>query len=73
MTSTAQPPSIDFDSIRPGDSVTIKTPHGNERRGKVVMKFPTHCVLNGGGRHGTPLVASPRNIVRHRRAPQKRS
>ena len=51
--------------IAPGDRVTIRTPHGQELTGRVVMKLPTHAVLNGGGKHGKPLVADPRNFVRH--------
>ena len=51
--------------IKPGDRITIRTPHGSERTGRVVMWFATHCVLNGGGRHGMPLVATPANFLRH--------
>ena len=29
------------------------------------MRFASHLVLNGGGRHGTPLVATAANYVRH--------
>lgn len=45
-----------FESIKPGDRVTIKTPHGSELTGRAVMfntKFQT-WVLNLGGAHGTP-------------------
>lgn len=45
------------------DRVWIRTPQGQTRSGRVVMRFPTHLVLDGGGRHGTPLVATEENIV----------
>lgn len=51
--------------IRPGDRVRIKTPHGGERTGRVVIQTGTHCVLNLGGKHGTPGVADAGNFVRH--------
>lgn len=49
--------------IRVGDRVTILKPHGNRVTGRVVMVFETHAVLNAGGRHGTPEVATAANIV----------
>lgn len=62
-----------FTAARIGDRVTINVPAGRglrgqewkQRTGRVVMRFATHLVLNGGGRHGTPLVATPENYVRH--------
>lgn len=62
-----------FTAAQRGDMVTINVPNGigrhgvewKQRRGRVVMRFATHLVLNGGGRHGTPLVATPENYVRH--------
>lgn len=48
----------------PGDRVTIVTPHGQTRTGRAVMKGPYGWVLNMGGPHGTPAVATDRNIVR---------
>lgn len=62
-----------FSQARRGDTVVINTPAGigrngpefKQRRGRVVMAFSTHLVLNGGGRHGTPLVATADNYVRH--------
>lgn len=62
-----------FTTARIGDIVMINVPNGigrhgvewKQRRGRVVMRFATHLVLNGGGRHGTPLVATPENYVRH--------
>lgn len=52
-----------FSLIRVGDRVTIVTPHGSRISGRVVMKFATHAVLNTGGRHGTPEIATAANIV----------
>jgi len=62
-----------FVGFKPGDKVVIRVPAGigrngqewAERRGKVVMAFRSHLVLNGGGRHGTPLVATAENFVRY--------
>lgn len=61
-----------FSQARRGDIVVVNVPAGigrngpefKQRRGRVVMAFPTHLVLNGGGRHGTPLVADATNYVR---------
>ena len=54
-----------IEAVRPGSRVTILTPHGNLRTGRAVMRS-SHggWVLNGGGRHGTPLLADDRNTVR---------
>lgn len=51
--------------IRHGDRVTITTPHGQLRTGTAVMKAKGGIgwVLNGGGQHGTPLLATDGNIV----------
>jgi hypothetical protein len=51
--------------IRPGDRLSFKTPHGSEMKGRVVMKFDTHCVLNLGGRHGKPGLCDAANFVQH--------
>jgi hypothetical protein len=50
--------------IKPGDSVTIVTPQGQQRTGRAVMRS-SHggWVLNMGGKHGTPGVADEHNIV----------
>jgi hypothetical protein len=53
-----------FRSASVGDRVTIVTPHGNERTGRVVMKFSSHLVLNLGGAHGTPGIADDSNTIR---------
>ncbi len=52
------------DTIRPRDKVTILTPQGQERTGRAVMRGDYGWVLNMGGRHGTPGIASDENIVR---------
>lgn len=62
-----------IEAARPGDRVTITTPQGQKRTGRVVMNERTHLVLNLGGRHGTPGVATARNIVSLRYMPSQRS
>jgi hypothetical protein len=52
-----------YQSIRPGCKVAIQTCHGSLLVGKAVMVFHTHAVLNGGGRHGTPLIADDKNTI----------
>lgn len=68
------------DSIRHGDKVTILVPAGfgrggqewKPRTGRAVMRGPAGWVLNLGGAHGTPGIASSRNIVSVRRSnPEK--
>lgn len=53
-----------FKNIQVGDTVTIKTPQGQERRGRVVMRGTYGWVLNLGGRYGTPGVATEQNFVK---------
>ena len=58
------------DEIRPGDLVTIQSPRGQYHTGRVVMRssHPNSWVLNMGGRHGTPGIATEgENIVRVRK------
>jgi len=52
-----------IDSVEPGDTVAIVTPHGSWLKGRAVMrtKDGDGWVLNGGGRHGTPLLAYDSN------------
>ena len=52
-------------TINHGDRVTIRDERGTFRTGKAVslLFFANHCVLNMGGRYGTPAVADERNIV----------
>lgn len=54
------------DDIRHGCRVTIVSPQGQQRTGRAVMRGPHGWVLNMGGRHGTPAVASDTNIIRVR-------
>ena len=56
-----------FKDIQVGDSVTMKTPQGQELRGKAVMKGPYGWVVNAGGRHGVPKIVSEANFVRGRK------
>lgn len=53
-----------LDVIRHGDRVTITNRFGQERGGRAVMRGPHGWVLNMGGTHGTPAVATDHNIVR---------
>ena len=56
--------------IQPGDLVTIMSPQGQYHTGRVVMRssHPDSWVLNMGGRHGTPGIATEGvNIVRVRK------
>lgn len=41
-------------NAKPGDRVTIATPHGQQLTGRMVMRGPAGLVLNLGGPHGTP-------------------
>jgi len=62
-----------YKDIEPGDTVTIRTPQGQTRRGRVVMKGPAGWVLNLGGRHGTPGIASPENTVKVTKSKKSRN
>jgi hypothetical protein len=63
-TATRKHQSPDFAAIRPGDRVKIVTKHQSVLSGRAVMRTPDGgWVLNGGGRHGTPLLAYPSNVV----------
>lgn len=55
-----------YDAIRHGDRVTIVNRFGQQRTGRAVMLGPAGWVLNMGGPHGTPAIASPENITRVR-------
>jgi hypothetical protein len=52
------------DSIRNGDRVTIITRHGTKMTGRAVMKGPAGWVLNLGGAHGTPGIATDENTIK---------
>ena len=58
---------ITLRAIRVGDRVTIVNRFDQESTGSAVMKGPHGWVLNMGGRHGTPAVATADNIVRVRK------
>ena len=60
--------NVHFDAIRPGDRVTITNRFGQLRTGRAVMTGPAGFVLDMGGRHGTPDIATPENTVRVRKA-----
>lgn len=63
-------------SIGHGDKVTIIDRFGVKHTGKAVMRssFPDSWVLNMGGAHGTPALASSKNIVKVVKAkPSKRT
>lgn len=49
--------------IRPGDRVTIVDRFGQQHTGRAVMRGPYGWVLNMGGRHGTPAIATDDNIT----------
>ncbi len=61
--------------IQAGDRVTILIPNGigrhgvewKEKTGRAVMRGPHGWVLNMGGPHGTPGVATEENLVRVKR------
>lgn len=61
-----------YHEIGPGDHVTIKSPQGQNHKGKVVMKGSHGWVLNMGGKHGTPGIATEKNYVSHRKAAKKK-
>lgn len=52
-----------FNSIKVGTMVAIQTPHGSLLEGRAVMRGPAGWVLNLGGPHGTPGIASEGNVV----------
>jgi hypothetical protein len=52
-----------YDTVRSGDKVTIVDRFGKISSGRAVMRGPAGWVLNMGGRHGTPAIASPENIT----------
>jgi hypothetical protein len=61
------------DYIRPGDRVTIVTQQNQNVTGRAVMRNrQAGCwVLNAGGPHGRPVIASEENIVSIRRGGQR--
>lgn len=56
--------------IKAGDRVTIKDRFGKEHTGKAVMPSSEGgWVLNMGGRHGTPGLASDSNVTKIKNKP----
>jgi len=53
-----------YDQIKVRDRVTIVDRFGKEHTGRAVMLGPAGWVLNMGGKHGTPAIASPENVTR---------
>lgn len=51
-------------AIKPGDRVTIVNRFGQESTGRATMRGPAGWVLNMGGAHGTPAIATDDNIVK---------
>ena len=51
------------DAIHAGCRVTIVDRFGKQRTGRAVMQGPAGWVLNLGGRHGTPGIATDDNVV----------
>ena len=58
--------NIYFPLIKVGSRVTIVNRFGQERTGRAVMRGPHGWVLNMGGRHGTPAVATEDNVTKVR-------
>ena len=53
-----------YSQIRNGSRVTIVNRFGQQSTGRAVMRGPAGWVLNMGGQHGTPAIASPENVVK---------
>jgi hypothetical protein len=54
-----------FSNVKPGDMVHYQTPQGQHGKGKVVLRYDTHVVVNRG--KGQPQVVNDRNYVKHER------
>ena len=52
-----------FNSIQNGSRVAIQAPRGSLLEGRAVMRGPAGWVLNLGGSHGTPGIASESNTI----------
>ena len=61
-----------IEAIRPGDRVTIVNRFGQTSTGSAVMLGPAGWVLNMGGPHGTPAIATNENVVKVVRPKPKR-
>lgn len=71
QTTTGEPVSVSR-VIQRGDRVTIRTPQDQYRTGTAVMLGPAGWVLNMGGPHGTPGIASDKNVVKITRKGQRK-
>lgn len=56
-----------YAKVRHGARVKFRDARGEVRTGTVngLLIFPTHCVLNMGGRYGTPCVVYPEQNYCH--------
>lgn len=52
-----------FSSVKPGDVVHYTTPQGQYGKGKAVLTYDTHVVVNRG--KGQPQVVNDKNYVKH--------
>lgn len=57
------PPTGLIDLIRAGSRVTIVDRFGKRHTGRAIMRGSYGWVLNMGGRHGTPGIATESNLV----------
>ncbi len=62
-----------YDAIRYDDRVTIVNRFGQQSTGRAVIEGPFGWVLNMGGPHGTPAIATDENIVKVEPARRKRA
>lgn len=53
-----------YDTITPGARVTITDRFGEQRRGRAIFRGTGGWVLNMGGKHGIPAIATRDNVVR---------
>lgn len=60
-----------LDSIKGGDRVTIINRFGQERTGSAVFRGPAGWVLDMGGAHGIPGIATAENITKVRATNRK--
>ena len=54
-----------FSNVKPGDIVHYSTPQGQYGKGKAVLPYDTHVVVNRG--KGQPQVVNDKNYVKHER------
>ncbi len=58
---------MSFKGIQGNDVVMYSDRVGQVRRGKAspMLIFPSHVVIDAGGKHGRPQVVNESNYVRH--------